>query len=366
MKEFKNYLVRRGLETTNSGSDCFIINYVDEYNNLRTVVASASELFNNRKNLNITFKDIYTSCSGANWASKIVDQPVSVNVFKTNSYRVDINGHVGSEFVETMYGNNELSIYLPYNYTRNIIDLDYPAYIVSQRFKRVIVCHPKYIAESLVNSQKYFNREENEYENSTKISLGHEYYAKFRIFDDRHDRARRYWGSFEHPTKELKQLIRLLLRDGFLNEDQIRSWRSDAYSIKELIPDQDERDYFEESMNVLGLEVIDDHLRRFTKYTTDLWVEIPINHGGVELIKTKKPFVYADPLDGLREHEAHVIIKINAPDKGIYFVCINEEYGYVFQTIKYSVVDVITHQVPEYEIDYTLTQVSNEYKANVE
>ena len=204
---------------------------------------------------------------------------------------------MGSEFVETAYGDSELSIYLPYNYTRNIIDMDFPAYIISRRFKRVIVCNPKRIEESLKNSQKYFNREENEYENSTKISLGHEYYAKFRIFDDRSNRPKKHWGTFEHPTKELKQLIRLLLRDGFLNPEAVRSWNSKCYSLKELIPDQDEYDYFEESKNVLGLEVIDDRLRRFTKYTRDLWVEIPVNHGGVKLIKTKKPFVYADPLD---------------------------------------------------------------------
>lgn len=364
MKNFKDYFIRRGLETTRSGSDCCIVNYVDEYNNLKTVVASASELYNNRKNLGIEFQDVYTSRSGANWASKIVKQPSSVNVFKVNSYRVDINGHIGTEFVETSYGDSELSIYLPYNYTKNVIDTDFSAYIVSQRFKRVIVCHPKYIAESLVNSQKYFNREENEYENSTKISLGHEYYAKFKIFDDRHDRTR-YWGSFEYPTKELKTLIRLLIRDGFLNPECIRDWNSKAHSLRELIPDQDEYDYFEESKNVLGLEVIDDRLRRFTKYTTDLWVEIPINHGGVELIKVKDRFVYKDPLDGCRELIGDIIIKMNAPDKGIYFICVNEEYGYVFQTVKFSVLDVLTHQVPEYSIDCTIIPY-DESKADTE
>ena len=361
MKDFKNYLIRKGFNTTISGSDCFLVNYIDEYDNLKTVVASASELYNNRKNLNITFKDIYTSCSGANWVSRIMKQPNSVNIFKVNSYRVDINGHVGSEFVETHYGDNEFAIYLPYNYTRNVIDFDYPAYIISQRFKRVIVCHPKYISESIINSQKYFNREENEYENSTKISLGHEYYAKFRIFDDRSNRPKKHWGTFEHPSRELKMLIRLLLRDGFLNAEAIRGWNSKAYSLRDLIPDNDERYYFEESQNVLGLEVIDDQLRRFTKYSNDLWVEIPASYGGIELIKTKNRFIYKDPLDGLRELVADIVIKMNAPDKGIYFIGINEEYGYVFQTIKYSVLDVITRQVPEYEIEAIL--IPNEESA---
>lgn len=352
MKNFKNYLIRRGLETTKSGSDCCLINFVDEYDNLRTVAASATELYNNRKNLNITFKDVYTSCSGANWAAKIMKQPTSVNIFKANSYRVDINGHVGSQFVETSYGDSEVSIYLPYNYTRDIIDSDYPAYIVSQRFKRVIVCNPRYIAESIMNSQKYFDRDN--ICDSIEIKLGHESYAKFKIFDDYHNNHSKYWGSFEHPTKELKQLIRLLLRDGFLNADSIRSWNPRCYSLKDLIPDQDEYDYFEESQNVLGLEVFDERLRRFTKYTRDLWVEIPVSYGDVELIKTKEKFIYKDPLDGLREHEAHLIVKMNSPNKGIYFICVNEEYGYIFQTVKYSVVDVLTHQVPKYEIDCTI------------
>lgn len=338
---FDKYLVRRGLATagTSSGSDCFLIQFIDENEQQRFAVAASSQLYNNREYLGLEFKDIYESRSCSNWAAKITKQPNSVNIFKINSYRVDIDGPVGLQFVETAYGDDNLQIYLPYNYGKNIIDEAFPAFILNKNLRRIVVAYPD-IENTLKKLPKYFGAEleEKPYIKTVKITSN----LSITIIDDRCDSDRSRWGSFEFPSKDLKMMIRLLLRAGWIDSERMHD-SDDIYTMEDL-------NIEESSNNILGFEVVNGQIMRFTKYSDKLWISIPVAAGGLTFIKPKEKFVYHDDYENC-DLVADSFVKINSIDRGVYFIGFNLEHNFVFQTKKYGILDIINGTIPKYEID---------------
>lgn len=167
MKEFRNHLIARGLDTseTPSGSDCVLIYDArgHEYIDLTiTYPASASQLYSKRDELGIELNKVYESNSGANWAAELNNNTADskVNIFKVNSYRVDINGPIGLEFVETRYGDDDFQIFLPYNYTEDAIDPNYPAFIMNKKLRRVVISEASRVIQwHIEDCDRYFNKD---------------------------------------------------------------------------------------------------------------------------------------------------------------------------------------------------------------
>lgn len=351
MKKFNNYLIRKGLDNSGSspsGSDCFLVRDTrgDHFNKITVKPMTARDISLNRDDLGIELKTVYESRSGSNWVEKIVNKIDEVDIFKINSYRTDFNGAIGLQFVETNYGG-DIQIFLPYNYENDEIDSSYPAIIINRDSRIVVVTYAtKYMQHTLERCEDYFVEKDCEEllkeENVTKLKIA--YNSDIMIIDDRYPGDRnKYWGTFENPSKYLKVIIRLMLMNGAISIDQLRHSRCDVWSMADL-------GIVEGSSNMYGFEVIDGEIRRFTKYASDLWVEIPAEYGGIKFIKTKDKFIYHDRYDGNRELLADTIIKVNSPDKGVSFIGFNMEDEYVFQTITYNVFGYMWGVVPEYEI----------------
>ena len=355
--EFKNYLIRRGFSTadTESGADCVLV-YDSRGNHFKrtTVTAmSAAELYAKKNELGIELNKIYESVSGYNWAAKLNTTGSGVDVFKVNSYRVDFNGPRGLQFVETAYGNDQLQIFLPYNYTKDVVDNTFPAFILNKNLRRIVVAYPYAVGSAVRNCSVYFDQTlYDEEENAKDITTIHLINEDLMIIDDRYISDRSRWGSFEHPTKALKMLIRLLLRAGWINPDYMLDLYDGIYSMKSLGIE-------ESSQNPYGFEVIDGEIRRFTKYSDDLWIEIPLYYGGFQFIKPKEQFVYEKPNRPFRRPRdenkikltADVIIRTNFSDKGVSFIGFNLEENYIFTTIEYNIFDMINGNLPQYEIE---------------
>lgn len=352
MKNFKETLIRKGLKQTQSGSDCFLaINRRDH----SVDTLSASELYAKKNELGIEVDKIYESRRKSdvrpNWVAKLnIGNDASVDVFKVNSYRVDFDGPIGLKFVETGCGNNDFSIYMPYSYRLDSIDINYPAYILNKNTRRVIVTDPRKIKASIDKAKAYFNDEiEKDDEKSNWITIDDTIFDDFAIIDDREDKTP--WGSFENPSKDLMVLIRLLIGAGWIVTNIIKEFRSGVFSMKDL-------DLVESSQNPYGCEVIHRKIRRFTKYSDDLWVEIPITSEGLTFIRTKEPFVYEASKDkyNKKEYTANVIIRTNTPDEGVYFTGFNLRENYTFTTVTYNAFDVLVGNVPEYKIESLLSE----------
>lgn len=354
MKEFKNYLVRRGLATvdTESGSDCFLIHYNDGRNS-KVLAASAAQLYSQKNELGIELNKVYESVSGYNWAAKLNTTGSGVDIFKVNSYRVDFNGPMGLQFVETAYGDENLQIFLPYNYTKDVVDNSFPAFILNKKLKRIIVAYPYAVGSCIRNCTVYFNKSLYDDEENTKdVTMIHIMNEDIMIIDDRYVSDQSRWGSFEFPTKDLKMVIRLLLRAGWIDPEYMHDVYDGVFSMKMLGLE-------ESSPNPYGFEVINGEIRRFTKYSDDIWVEIPVAYGGFQFIKTKDQFVYEKPSRPFRRPRdenktkltADVIVRTNFSDKGVSFIGFNLENNYIFTTIEYNIFDVLNGKLPQYEVE---------------
>lgn len=355
MKEFKETLIRKGLKQTTSGSDCFLV--VNRHDN-NTDALSASELYAKKELFGIELNKIYESRRRsdfrANWVAKLnIGNDSSVDVFKVNSYRVDFDGNIGLEFVETNYGNNQFQVYLPYNYRLDTIDINHPVYILNARTRLVIVTDPRKIQASINKAKAYFNDDiEKDDEKSNWIAIDNTIFDDFAIIDDRNETDKtKNWGSFEHPSKDLMMLIRLLIRAGWIVTSRIQEFRSGVYTIEDL-------DLEVSSSDPYGCEVIRRRICRFTKYSDDLWVEIPITSEGLTFIRTKEQFVYdacKDPYNK-KEYTADIIIRTNTPDEGVYFTGFNLRENYTFTTKIYNAFDALVGNVPAYEIRSLLSE----------
>ena len=366
MKEFRNYLIARGLDTseTPSGSDCVLIYDArgHEYIDLTiTYPASASQLYSKRNELGIDLNKVHESNSGANWAAELNNNTADskVNIFKVNSYRVDINGPIGLEFVETRYGDDDFQIFIPYNYTEDAIDPNYPAFIMNKKLRRVVISEASRVIQwHIEDCDRYFNKDKIEESLNPNIDINIHVVEigsddiDFTIIDTR-ETGTKNWGTFEHPSKDLMMLIRLLIRVGWIDSEIHAHRDMDVYSMKDL-------GIKESSDDVYGFEIICGEIRRFTKYSDDFWVEIPASYGGLQFIKTKEPFVYMMGLStpSKRRNEkkvkitADVIIKMNSPEKGIYFICFNLEDRDIFTTVGYNIFDVLKEKMPQYEVEF--------------
>lgn len=372
MKEFKNYLVRRGFSTadTESGADCVLVydSRGNHFKRTNVTAMSAAELYAKKNELGIELDKIYSSISGYNWAAKLNTTGSGVDVFKVNSYRVDINGPKGLQFVETSYGDYHLQIFLPYSYSKDIIDDSFPAFILNKKLKRIIVAYPHAVGSAILNCTVYFDQTlYDDEENDKDITIIHVMNEDLMIIDDRYGDDQSRWGTFESPTKDLKMVIRLLLRAGWIDPEYIHDVYDGVFSMKSLGLE-------ESSSNPYGFEVIDGEIRRFTKYSDDLWVEIPVPQGGFQFIKPKEKFVYEKPNRPFRRPRdrnktvltADVIIRTNFSDKGVSFIGFNLEENYIFTTIEYNIFDVINGNLPQYEVEDVWPKYNEEAVAVVE
>ena len=354
MARTSDHLVRRGVDNiiapSGSGSDCFLVHdtRVDQSSENVITAMSAGELYLKRNELGIELNKIYESVTGCTWSAEINTNGSGVDVFKVNSYRIDIDGPIGLKYVETKYGNNQFQVYLPYSYTEDKVMVKYPAFILNRRNK-IIITYPDAITSTIKKYNAYFEKlfisNEGNNDNIHRIDIMD---LCFTIVDERckYDRPKQ-WGDFEYPTDELKLVIRLLIKVGWLDTKYLTEKYEHIFSMKDLGLEK-------ESSNPYGFEVIDGDIMRFTKYSDDLWVQIRLDNDDLKFIKPKEKVIYYDTFDKLT---ADVITKINSPEKGIVFICFNLENNYVFTTVEYDIFDVILGKTPQYEVESVLTTI---------
>lgn len=216
----------------------------------------------------------------------------------------------------------------------------------------VIVTDPRKIWTSINNYKSSFYDEiEKDDEKINWITINDTYFDDFVIIDDRDESDKNPWGTFEHPTNDLMVLIRILIRVGWIVTSRIQEFRSGVYTIEDL-------DLEVSSSDPYGCEVIDGQIRRFTKYSDDLWVEIPITSEGLAFIKPKEQFVYEackDPYNK-KEYTADIIIRTNTPDDGVYFTGFNLEENYTFTSVIYNAFDALVGNIPQYKIESLLSE----------